>query len=227
MKRKHPKFALVLAGNAVLSTLLLSVGVAFGAPASPNAPEATSTTIPSKERLEIEKLRSQNRILERTQAENVRSFSRTTTLFNVVLVAMAVLLATAIAALLLLRRAVMREIADMARSQLNELKGLDLKIAEANQTVQKLLEKAQDIAEDLEQEQLNFQEEIDVKKEKTSNLFSEVLGDVREQTNASLLNLKKSETEFAARLVEIESNIQKQGGLILENLEKLSLEFAP
>jgi hypothetical protein len=226
MKKKHPKIALVLLGNTVLSTLLLSISIAFGTPAPFNIADTTSTkTLSNQERLEIEQLREQKRVLERIQAENLRTYTRNTILFNVVLGALALLLAAAIAALLLLRRAVMREIADLARSQLNELKGLDKKITEANQTVQNVLEKAEDMVEELEQEQVNFQEDLGIKKSKIFNLLSELQIDIKEQTKVEMEVLKKSEVEFVIWLDEIQKNLQKQRDVIAQDLEQVGSEF--
>jgi hypothetical protein len=92
MKRKYP-FALVSRSGIVLSIFLLSVGSAIYTES--NAQEARQTS--PNQGLE-------QRLQEQVGVEANRIFSRTMTLFNILLATLALLLAVAIAALWLLRR---------------------------------------------------------------------------------------------------------------------------
>src|SRR3569832_1910997 len=101
--------------SVILSTFMLSVGLAIAQPTRPNAPgENPTSTLSAPERQELERLREDQWIQKRVQAE----VSRTTTLFNLMLVTLALLLVGAIIALFLLRRAVIREVAALVREHL-------------------------------------------------------------------------------------------------------------
>ena len=101
MKHKNWNiFAWMAQVSVILSTFLLSVGLAIAQPAKPNAPEsAATTTISIQERQELERLRQERRLQQQVQAEANRAFSQTTTLFNIMLATLALLLASAIIAL--------------------------------------------------------------------------------------------------------------------------------
>jgi uncharacterized protein HemX len=109
-------FVLLARVSVILSSFLLSVGLAI----AQSAPPPTSG-LSNQERQEID--RSQGRLDSQAQvmAEANRAFSQTTMLLNLMLVTLALILGAAIAAFLLLRRAVIREVAELVRTHLKEL----------------------------------------------------------------------------------------------------------
>ncbi|HEY9668020.1 MAG TPA: hypothetical protein V6C91_14510, partial [Coleofasciculaceae cyanobacterium] len=166
MKHKNRYiFALVARVSAILSTFLLSVGLAIAQPAPTSIPAASL-----QEQQELERLREERRIREQVQSE----VSQTTTLFNVMLATLAVLLAAAIVGLFLLRRAVIREVAELVRVHLKELGELEGKIARANQDVKHILREAETMEIELRNEAENFQQEIGVKRDNIFQILTEL-----------------------------------------------------
>ncbi|HEY9709650.1 MAG TPA: hypothetical protein V6D48_15705, partial [Oculatellaceae cyanobacterium] len=228
-------FAWVARVSVMLSTFLLSVGLAMAQPVNPNAPgENPNSGLSTRERQELDRLREDRRIQQQVQLEANRAFSRTTTLFNVMLATLALLLAGAIAALWLLRRAVIQEVAALVRTHLKELGDLEGKIAHANQDVRKILQEAQNLEADLHNEAGIFQQEIGDKRENLSQLLSEVsqskkeaLAELHRQIQDAKQSLDTLQTKFTTELSQLQSDAQQQKGLILQNLEKLSSDFAP
>ncbi len=135
MKHKNLNiFAWMAHISVILSTFLFSVGLALAQPAP-----APTSALSTQERQELERLREDRWVQRQVQAE----VNRTTTLFNVMLVTLALLLAGAIAGLFLLRRAVIREVAEVVRAHLKELGDLEGKLVRANQDVQTILQEAE------------------------------------------------------------------------------------
>ena len=97
MKQLNPKLLpLVSQIGIVLSTFLVSVGNAYAQSLLDNR-EPTKTVIVAQAQ-QLEQLQQERRINAQVQAEANQIFSRTMTLFNVLLVTLALLLAAAIAA---------------------------------------------------------------------------------------------------------------------------------
>ena len=95
MKRKNQKvFTLVSRSGIILSTLLLSIGVA-SVPTRSDASNLTLAQVPTQEQ---EKLEPRQERLQ-VQAEFYRDLDRTTTLFNVLLGILVLLLGAALLAL--------------------------------------------------------------------------------------------------------------------------------
>ena len=120
MKQPNPKL-LPLGSQIgiVLSTFLVSVGNAYAQSPLVDNREPTKTVIVAQ--AQQSELQQERRINAQVQAEANQIFSRTMTLFNLLLVTLALLLAAAIAALFLLRRAVIREVAEIVQLHLKEL----------------------------------------------------------------------------------------------------------
>lgn len=115
MKRKNSQvFPLMWRSGIILSTFLLSVGVTIPSPATAASEPILAQASPQER--ELERLRS-----EQLQGEASRLFGPTVTLFNILLATLAVLLAGAIAALVLLRRAALREVVDIVTGHFKEL----------------------------------------------------------------------------------------------------------
>lgn len=121
MKHKNLKLPLVSQSGIVLSTFLVSIGFAQAQPIEPKTLESTPKTVIVAQAQQLEQLQQERRVQQQVQAEANQIFSRTMTLFNILLVTLALLLAAAIAALFLLRRAVIREVADIVQVHLKEL----------------------------------------------------------------------------------------------------------
>ncbi|MEO0687447.1 MAG: hypothetical protein AAFY76_20950, partial [Cyanobacteria bacterium J06649_11] len=118
-------FALVSFGNIMLSTLLMSVGVAEAKSVN-NYVIAQASTEQQIERLE-------------RQQENTNQYiNQTTFLFNTLLATLVVLMIGVIISIFLLRRAVFREVTNLVTARFKELGDLEAKIASANKQVQKL-----------------------------------------------------------------------------------------
>ncbi|HEY9744176.1 MAG TPA: hypothetical protein V6C90_27110, partial [Coleofasciculaceae cyanobacterium] len=200
MKQKNRDiFAFVAQVSVILSTFLLSVGLAIAQPVRPNALESTPTSaISNREQQELERLREERRISEQVQAEANRALTQTTTLFNVMLVTLALLLTAALVALLLLRRAVIREVAELVRIHLREVGDLEGKIAHANQDVRNLLRKTENLGDELNNEAANFLQDISVKREHLSKLLSEVSH-----------SKKQAVTELEAQIKEAQQALEK------------------
>ncbi|NEQ22241.1 MAG: hypothetical protein F6K28_24215, partial [Microcoleus sp. SIO2G3] len=228
-------FAWLAQCSVILSTFLLSVDLANAQSANPNAPESTPTSVISnQERQELERLREERRISEQVQVEASRAFTRTTTLFNIMLATLALLLAGSLVALFLLRRAVIREVAELVRTHLNEVGDLEGKIKSANQQAQTLLQETEEIGDEINTEAQNFQQELGSKREHLSQLLSEVsqskkqaLTELEAQIQEAKQALEKLESEFTARITELHLDAQQQKSLIFQNLEQLSAGFTP
>ncbi|NJN59385.1 MAG: hypothetical protein HC879_18750 [Leptolyngbyaceae cyanobacterium SL_5_9] len=206
MKRKNHKVVALVAQRSIVSFLLLSVGLVAPIPArsaeSPTteASEEASELIlaqrlTAEEREELERLRDAQQTQEQVQAEANRVFSRTTTLFNVLLAVLALLLVAAIAALWLLRRAVIREVTAIAKNHVKELGDLEGEIVKTKSEVESILQEAEDIADELSQYADEFQAEVGTKRDVLSKLVAEI-GQLRDKTAA----------EFETHLKAIQQN---------------------
>ena len=175
MKHKNTYiFPLVSQGGVVVSTFLLSVGIASAA-IKPNTLQPTGASIQlAQAQPELEQLRQERQVQQQVQAEANRIFNRTMSLFNILLATLALLLAAAIVALILLRRSVIREVAEIVRANLKELGELEVKLNTANQKVDNILKEAEDIVDDINDEAGNLQQEINVKRQGLSELQSEL-----------------------------------------------------
>ncbi|HAA29916.1 MAG TPA: hypothetical protein DCE56_22215, partial [Cyanobacteria bacterium UBA8553] len=227
-------FAWVARLSVILSTFLLSVGLAMAQPVKPNAEINPTSALSTRERQELDRLREDRRIQQQVQLEANRAFNQTTTLFNVMLATLALLLGGAIAALWLLRRAVIQEVAALVRTHLKEMGDLEGKISHAHQDVQKILQEAENLEADLHNEADIFQQEIGTKRENLSQLLSEVsqskkaaLAELQTQIQEAKQALENLETTFSTELSQLQSDAQQHKSLILQNLEKLSSDFTP
>lgn len=92
MKRKdRERLKLGARSSLALISVLLSVGVVRAQP----APVEPPTRLSPQERQELEQLRQQQRVQAQVQAEASQIFSRTVTLFNILLAVLALLLVAA------------------------------------------------------------------------------------------------------------------------------------
>ena len=90
------------------------------------------------------------------------------------LVTLALFLGAAIAAFFLLRRAVIREVAELVRTHLKEMGELEGKITRANQNVQNILRETENMEAELKNEADHFHQEIGVKRDNIFHQLSEV-----------------------------------------------------
>ncbi|NEP49304.1 MAG: hypothetical protein F6K65_10930, partial [Moorea sp. SIO3C2] len=127
MKRKNQDMlALVWRSTIVLSFFLLPVGLGSAQSIEPDPPK---------------QIVAQSSSQKPVQTDANLSFKRVTLLSNVlliVLVTLVLLLVAAIAALWLLRRSVIREVAQIVRAHLNEMTDLEDRIASANKNVESI-----------------------------------------------------------------------------------------
>ncbi len=161
MNPMNPKvLAFMSQSGIILSTFLLSVGSANALSPQSQVPASPPTAILAQARQELQQQREQQQF----QAEANRILSRTMTLFNILLAILVLLLATAIIALFLLRQAVIREVSGIVTARLKDLGELELRIADANQSVQKILQASEDTVDELDREAADLQQEIAFKR---------------------------------------------------------------
>ncbi len=166
------------------------------------------------------------------QAQANRDFNRTVTLFNILLGVLGLLLVIAIATLFVIRRRVVKQLAEVVKTNLYELKELEKKLAEASIAVENTIVSAQDTADELNSDADDLHQEIATQKEQLSKHQAELvrskeqlLANLEAQINRAKYTLEQSETSFAERLQELQNEAQKQHFLILKDLTQLKAEL--
>ena len=169
MSSKYPKFSLWLSHSSlILATLLLSTSGAV-ARSIPTAP------IMLAQSSQLEELPTEEQIQQQIEAEANRFFGRTLAQFNlIILVTLVLLLTGAIAALWLLRKAVIREVAHLVGKNLQELNKAKSELDRISQDLQQILQTARQTSDRLEEETENFQQELKQKRKIISGLLSEL-----------------------------------------------------
>ena len=167
-----------------------------------------------------------------TQTEASREFNRTVTLFNILLGVLVLLLVIAIATLFATRRKVIKQLAEVIKTNLHDLEALEAKLAEANKLVESTIVSAQDTADELNIETEDLHQEIATQKEQLSKHQAELthskqqlLTNLETQINRAKHTLEQSETVFAERLHELQNDAQKQHFLTLKDLTQLKSEL--
>ncbi len=175
MSSKYPQFSLWLSPSSLILTILL-LPTGWACAQSTSTPQILWPQSP-----QLAQLPSESQIQERIEAEANRIFSRTITQFNLIILAtLALLLTGALASLWLLRRAVVREVAHLVSTNLQELETAKSQLNSVTQDIQQILQTAQQISARLEAEVEDFQQELNQKRETISGLLSE-LGSAKQQ----------------------------------------------
>lgn len=221
--------------SVILTLVLLSAGVSMAqSPKSPEPKPSTPTkTISPKERLELEQLRQQQLLQEQVQAEAQRTFKQTMTLFNLLLGLLGILLAATLVGLWLLRRSVVREVTVIVKNHLNELGDLEGKIAVANQQMQAVIRETDKIAQDLNAEADDFQDELGTNRDQIGEWLTELsqvrqgaLQNFQQETQEVTQEINRLEIEFSKQLADLQNRASNQQDLILQNLDKLGTNYA-
>ena len=134
--------------------------------------------------------------LARQQQAADAALNRATTLFVVLLGTLIVLLGVGVVMLWLLRRSVVREVAEVVRGQLNEMTDLEGKIQAAGQDLDSILRTADQLSKALDQQTDRFSRDVGEQ------------GTTRQRERA-LDSLQQAESQIADRLAQINSASQK------------------
>ena len=166
------------------------------------------------------------------QSQQTREFNRTVTLFNILLGVLVLLLVIAIATLFATRRKVIKQLAEVVKTNFHELDALEKKLAEANKLVESTIVSVQDTADELNIDADELHQEITAQKEHLSKHLAELtrskqqlLTNLETQINRAKHTLEESETNFAELLQELQNDAQKQHFLILKDLTQLKAEL--
>src|SRR5579883_64158 len=108
------------------------------------------------------------------QAAVDQSLTRMTTLFNILLGILIVLLGATIGSLWLLRHAVIQEIATRAKEQLEGLQELESQIAKTRENAKAILDEMEAIADDAADDADQFQQDIAKERDTLSRLVAEL-----------------------------------------------------
>ncbi|PSB66954.1 hypothetical protein C7B61_08655, partial [filamentous cyanobacterium CCP1] len=179
MKRNQLEgFALARHSSVLLSVLLLMGGTAE---AKPDGLRPAGGDRPVAETVQANEMRLAQvtpdaplTAAEQAELERLRQLNQTTTLFNVMLVVLSLLLIAAMTGLYLLRRSVIREVTLIVESHLKELGDLESQITHAKAEVRKLLQEYEDYAADLGEDAETFQKEIESKRENVAQLITDI-----------------------------------------------------
>lgn len=135
--------------NVLLSTLILMAqpgiaqpGIAQpSAPVPPASPSASTVASPQDVERLLQEVKNERELQKKVRVEAEQAFSQTTSLFNLFLVVLGLILIAAIASLWLLRRAVINEVAEVAQRHLRELRDLKGNLADAIESVDLVMQK--------------------------------------------------------------------------------------
>ena len=160
MSHKYSQFSLWLAHSSlILTTLFL--------------PTLLPTERAVAQSSQLEQPTTDQEIQSQIEAEANRFFSRTITQFNLIILAtLALLLTGAIASLWLLRKAVVREVAHLVSSNLQELNTAKSQLNKVTQDLQQMLNNAQQMNNQLDIEVEDFQQELNQKRDIISGAVS-------------------------------------------------------
>ena len=150
---KQVILALVLKSTIVFSPFLVSVGLASAQPVPSTSPTLNpSLVLPHQDQEELARLREAQRIQEQVQSDVDRAFGRTSILLNVWLLILTLFPVAVIACFWLLRRVVIREIVDNARSHLQNLEELQNQLTSVQQEAEKIINESKNQNYDLKKE---------------------------------------------------------------------------
>ena len=151
---------------------------------------------------------------ETSETVDLEDLNRTTTLFNAMLIVLALLLGTAIAGLWMLRRSVVREVTVIVKDHLNELTDLEDRISAAHKELRSLLKETDVLAEELDEGVVTFRRDVKARRDELSALLSDfsqlkenALDSIDEQLGVFEKRLKMSEGELSTQLTEIQRAI--------------------
>ncbi|HEY9893930.1 MAG TPA: hypothetical protein V6D34_00730, partial [Candidatus Sericytochromatia bacterium] len=227
MKRQHPEVLAFLSQSGItLSVLLLSLGATVQPVRSSLTERSLGQAMP------LAQLQTDTPSAP-SQSSSDRSVARITTLFNVLLGILIVLLAATIAALWLLRRAVIQEIATRATEQLEGLQELESQIAKTRENAKTILEEVETIADDVAEEAELFQQDVAKERDTLSSLIvdlaqskTKTLADLATQLVTSKQALEDVGITLAEQLTSSQSVIEQQQSTALEQLAASEQEFA-
>ncbi|HEY9825343.1 MAG TPA: hypothetical protein V6D19_07840, partial [Stenomitos sp.] len=170
----------VLQVSATASILALSTGLSHAQPAVQVSPTATGvpktqptvpvtpkpqaattssqakTSTPDRQAVQglLQQVQRERELQNQASAEARRQYNQATVLLIVLSIILGLILAAAVAMLLILRRAVIREVAEVVQSHLKEVRDLKAQLSQASDQVERVAEQTDTLKADLSKEWL-------------------------------------------------------------------------
>jgi uncharacterized protein YoxC len=185
------------------------------------APQGGEAAAIARERQEaqvlLDQLKQERNVQLQVKAEAERQFKNATLLFTVFLIILGVIIAAAIVMLWLLRRAVIREVAEVVQSRLGELKTLKVQVANAQSQIDGVLAQADGMRSDLNVELAKVQSIATLKQESIQALVNDLtkkqqqaLKSLQVQMESSQVTLQQTESSYALKAQFLLNELQQQ-----------------
>ncbi|HEY9818433.1 MAG TPA: hypothetical protein V6D20_21875, partial [Candidatus Obscuribacterales bacterium] len=165
--------------------------------------------------------------------QRLADIDRTTTLFNAMLIVLALLLGSAIIGLWLLRRSVVREVTILVKDHLNDLTDLEDRITAAHKELRSLLKETEALSEELDEGVIGFQREVKQRREELQRLSTEVgrlkekaLDELDEHLEHFEKQTRSYEVELSTQLADVQKAIADDQAQSHSSLDQAEQAFA-